>query len=47
MNYKVKGASFLRGSRLGLAVNNLLDNHSVTAIQHGAAHHRVILSVDR
>ena len=32
MNYTVKGTSFLRGSRLGLAVNNLFDNHNITGI---------------
>jgi iron complex outermembrane receptor protein len=32
LNYTVKNSSFLRGSRLGLAVNNLFDNHSITGI---------------
>jgi iron complex outermembrane receptor protein len=35
VNYTVKNASFLRGSRLGLAVNNLFDNHNITAITPG------------
>ena len=32
LNYTVKNSSFLRGSKLGLAVNNLFDNHSITGI---------------
>ena len=32
INYKVKHASFLRGSKLGLSVNNLFDNHNITGI---------------
>ena len=32
LNYTVKNSSFLRGSRLGLAVNNLFDDHSITGI---------------
>ncbi len=32
LNYTVKNSSFLRGSRFGLAVNNLFDNHSITGI---------------
>ena len=32
LNYTVKNSSFLRGSRLGLAVNNLFDNHSIAGI---------------
>jgi iron complex outermembrane receptor protein len=35
LNYTVKSASFLRGSKLGLAVNNLFDNHSITGISPG------------
>ena len=32
VNYTIKNASFLRGSKLGLAVNNLFDNHNITGI---------------
>jgi iron complex outermembrane receptor protein len=35
VNYTVKNGSFLRGSKLGLAVNNLFDNHNITAITPG------------
>ena len=35
LNYTVKNSSFLRGSRLGLAVNNLFDNHAITGISPG------------
>ncbi len=31
-NYTMKGASWLRGSKLGVSVNNLFDNHSVVGI---------------
>ncbi len=37
MNYTIKHASFLRGSKLGLAVNNLLDNHNIVGISPAAA----------
>jgi iron complex outermembrane recepter protein len=32
VNYTMKNASFLRGSKIGLSVNNLFDNHNITAI---------------
>jgi iron complex outermembrane receptor protein len=32
LNYTVKNSSFLRGSKFGLAVNNLLDSHAITGI---------------
>ena len=32
VNYTMKGSSFLRGSKLSLAVNNLFDNHNVVGI---------------
>jgi iron complex outermembrane receptor protein len=32
VNYTIKNASWLRGSKLGLAVNNLADNHAVIGI---------------
>jgi iron complex outermembrane receptor protein len=35
LNYTVKNSSFLRGSRFGLAVNNLFDNHAITGISPG------------
>jgi iron complex outermembrane receptor protein len=35
INYTLKTASFLRGSRLGLAVNNLFDNHNIVGITPG------------
>ena len=35
VNYTVKNASFLRGSNVGLSVNNLLDNHNVVSITPG------------
>jgi iron complex outermembrane receptor protein len=31
-NYTMKGSSWLRGSKLGVAVNNLFDNHSLVGI---------------
>jgi iron complex outermembrane receptor protein len=31
-NYTMKGSSWLRGSKLGVAVNNLFDNHNVVGI---------------
>src|SRR5262249_59339803 len=33
VNYTVKNASFLRGSKLGLAVNNLADNHALIGVK--------------
>jgi iron complex outermembrane receptor protein len=35
LNYTVKNGSLLRGSRLGLAVNNLMDNHNIVGITPG------------
>jgi hypothetical protein len=37
VNYTVKTTSFLRGSRIGVAVNNLADNHNITAISPATA----------
>lgn len=37
VNYTVKGSSFLRGSKIGLAVNNLADNHNIVAISPATA----------
>jgi iron complex outermembrane receptor protein len=31
-NYTVKGSSFLRGSKIGLAVNNLANSHNIVGI---------------
>ena len=36
-NYKVKNASFLRGSKIGLSMNNLFDKHSVAGISAATA----------
>jgi len=36
-NYTIKNASWLRGSKLGLAVNNLADSHSIVAITPATA----------
>jgi iron complex outermembrane receptor protein len=36
-NYTIKNASWLRGSKLGLAVNNLSDNHSIVGITPAVA----------
>jgi iron complex outermembrane receptor protein len=35
VNYTIKNASFLRGSKLGFSVNNLFDNHNIVAITPG------------
>ena len=32
VNYTMKGSSFLRGSKLGVSVNNLFDNHNLVGI---------------
>ncbi len=32
VNYTIKNASWLRGSRLGLAVNNLFDSHNIVGV---------------
>jgi len=32
VNYTIKNNSFLRGGKLGLAVNNLFDSHSIVGI---------------
>ena len=37
INYKIKNASFLRGSKLGFSVNNLFDSHSITGISPATA----------
>ena len=36
VNYTVKNASFLRGTKIALSVNNVLDNHAITGITPGA-----------
>jgi iron complex outermembrane receptor protein len=36
-NYTVKGSSWLRGSKLGLAVNNLSNSHNIVGITPGTA----------
>jgi iron complex outermembrane receptor protein len=36
-NYEVKGASWLRGSKIGLAVNNLANSHNLVGITPGIA----------
>jgi iron complex outermembrane receptor protein len=36
-NYTVKGSSFLRGSKIGLAVNNLTNSHNLVGITPGIA----------
>ena len=36
-NYTVKGASFLRGSKIGLAVNNLANSHNLVGVTPGLA----------
>ena len=35
IDYTIRNASLLRGSRLGLSVNNLFDNHNIVAITPG------------
>ncbi len=35
VNYTIRNSSILRGSKLGLAINNLLDNHNITAVTPG------------
>ena len=37
VNYTIKNASWLRGSKVGLAVNNLLDNHNLVGITPATA----------
>ncbi len=32
LNYTMKGSSFLRGSKLGVSVNNLFDNHNLVGV---------------
>ena len=32
VNYTVKNASWMRGSKIGLAINNLTDDHSIIGI---------------
>lgn len=36
-NYTTKNASFLRGSKIGLAVNNLFDNHNIVGVSPATA----------
>jgi len=36
-NYEIKGSSWLRGSKIGLAVNNLADSHNLVGITPGIA----------
>ena len=36
-NYTIKGASWLRGSKIGLAVNNLANSHNLVGITPGVA----------
>jgi hypothetical protein len=36
-NYTVKGGSFLRGSKIGLSVNNLANSHNIVGITPGTA----------
>jgi hypothetical protein len=31
-NYTIKNSSWLRGSKIGLAINNLTDNHAIVGI---------------
>ena len=35
MNYTVKSGSWLRGSKIGLAVNNLANSHNIVGITPG------------
>jgi len=37
VNYTMKGRSFLRGSKIGLAVNNLADSHNIVGITPAVA----------
>ena len=37
VNYTIKNTSWLRGSKLGLAVNNLMDNHNLVGITPATA----------
>lgn len=37
VNYTVKNQSFLRGSKLGLAINNLADNHALVGVTPAVA----------
>jgi iron complex outermembrane receptor protein len=32
VNYTIKNSSWLRGSKLGLAVNNLFDSHNIVGV---------------
>ena len=36
INYTIKNAALLRGSKLGLSVNNLFDSHNITGITPGS-----------
>jgi iron complex outermembrane recepter protein len=37
LNYTIKNASWLRGSKLGLAVNNLIDSHNIVGVTPAVA----------
>jgi iron complex outermembrane receptor protein len=37
VNYTIKNASWLRGSKLGLAVTNLLDSHNIVGVAPAVA----------
>jgi len=37
INYKIKNQSWLRGSKIGLAINNLADSHNIVGITAGTA----------
>jgi iron complex outermembrane receptor protein len=41
VNYTIRNASFLRGSKIALSVNNLLDDHNIVAITPGSTSARV------
>ena len=32
LNYTIKNSSWLRGSKLGLSINNLFDNHNIVGV---------------
>jgi len=37
VNYTIKNQSFLRGSKIGLAINNLADSHNIVGITPATA----------
>jgi iron complex outermembrane receptor protein len=45
VNYTIKNASWLRGSKFGLAVNNLADNHAVIGITPAVSPTRTVAFV--